>query len=929
MKHLYFFFFVFFFYKGIAQVTEPQSGSVNALMQYESHPVDLNRGIPAVNLPFFTLPTYNENISLPVGLSYHPLSVAVNSGTSECGKGWTLGFYGAISRSLLHPSMMTTNEANNLSLSVFSFNFMGHNGKLRLEKNANGWHVRVLENGGSILAVKALVSNDIVMSFTVYDDSGNQYVFNESERFTYINQVFNPGGSNFQVPFKNNYLLTGIFSNGVEIVRFDYNARAKTEIWGGQTITKELSKVTAHGHGTIEIPYRQFTPEQHRVIPSLIIKNISGETVQNINFSYNKENLTSVSYGLGSDMLSYGLFYRKLTPLNSVMEPGVDKWGYKNAIRSSNIGYVSASAMQYTSPQYVADGVLSKIVLPTGGSIIYKYESNTYSYIGNEPMTFTGLNYNNLHNYNVATFSSHVFSPPASPNYYFTLTSGKTLYFTFETKGYMGPNVINDPNAPEAFFWPGFRIYNSAGNVVYTFQKGGDNYRNNENGGLGAALTLPSGQYRIQLMMSGYSLGEDRVHISTATPKSTPKKEFYGNGIRIAKIGYFTQSDVPEYYYDYGGSQFIAPAKETSYNYNFFEDPFRSSGTSLLPFGSENKPRNVAVYYKEVTVIESGGNGKTTYKFSTPINDSVAVTLPSYRYGKLLEKAQYDESGALVRKLSYDYQYNSDGQEPQLFMHVPGWAKPYEQKEQLYFPGGKVLTKTLNLQYNMQNRQVKQFTETDSEGGTVITKFEYHTFTGHEVLNYIAERKKVERFKDGELVRTDVFNFESEDIGTVLRPVTAWRPASVATATAGFPLKTKMIVDDYNLYGRHQTTEIPNGMATAYIYGYHGSKVVAKIENMKFSDIPSALVDAIQTQSDSGNEQALKAALANLRNAPELAAARVTTFTHKPLVGISTVTDHKGLTITYEYDGLNRLTAVRDHLNNLLSENEFAHWAQF
>jgi YD repeat-containing protein len=60
-----------------------------------------------------------------------------------------------------------------------------------------------------------------------------------------------------------------------------------------------------------------------------------------------------------------------------------------------------------------------------------------------------------------------------------------------------------------------------------------------------------------------------------------------------------------------------------------------------------------------------------------------------------------------------------------------------------------------------------------------------------------------------------------------------------------------------------------------------------------------------------------------LRNDPALQNAMVSTYIHKPLVGVTSVTDPKGDTQTYEYDGFNRLKVVRDKEGNKLSENEY------
>ncbi|MDR6969108.1 YD repeat-containing protein [Flavobacterium arsenatis] len=51
--------------------------------------------------------------------------------------------------------------------------------------------------------------------------------------------------------------------------------------------------------------------------------------------------------------------------------------------------------------------------------------------------------------------------------------------------------------------------------------------------------------------------------------------------------------------------------------------------------------------------------------------------------------------------------------------------------------------------------------------------------------------------------------------------------------------------------------------------------------------------------------------------------AQMSTYTYKPLVGITSMTDPKGLTTTYEYDAFGRLKCVRDHQGNILTESKY------
>lgn len=117
---------------------------------------------------------------------------------------------------------------------------------------------------------------------------------------------------------------------------------------------------------------------------------------------------------------------------------------------------------------------------------------------------------------------------------------------------------------------------------------------------------------------------------------------------------------------------------------------------------------------------------------------------------------------------------------------------------------------------------------------------------------------------------------------------------------------------------------------TIIIWGYNKSQIIAKIEGSELASIDSDVEQNLEQKSlndtDHCNqpdctEEILRQALNNLRSLyPE---AMVTTYTHDPLIGVTSVTDPKGITSTYEYDDFGRLLRVKDHLGNILSENVY------
>lgn len=114
------------------------------------------------------------------------------------------------------------------------------------------------------------------------------------------------------------------------------------------------------------------------------------------------------------------------------------------------------------------------------------------------------------------------------------------------------------------------------------------------------------------------------------------------------------------------------------------------------------------------------------------------------------------------------------------------------------------------------------------------------------------------------------------------------------------------------------------GNKTSFVWGYNKTEIVAKIENVGYTAIQSSVITAIQNASNTGTESELLSQLNNLRSTlSSVPNALISTYTYKPLIGVSTITDARQEKITYEYDDFGRLKSVKDKSNNILSENEY------
>ncbi len=106
------------------------------------------------------------------------------------------------------------------------------------------------------------------------------------------------------------------------------------------------------------------------------------------------------------------------------------------------------------------------------------------------------------------------------------------------------------------------------------------------------------------------------------------------------------------------------------------------------------------------------------------------------------------------------------------------------------------------------------------------------------------------------------------------------------------------------------------------IYGYDGTLPIAKIENIRYEDIDPLLISQLQFNSNQG-ESVFLTALNTFRNNPIFKNAFVTTYTHYPLIGISTITESNGMTKKYIYNEQRQLEAILDNNGNIIKRYDY------
>jgi YD repeat-containing protein len=111
----------------------------------------------------------------------------------------------------------------------------------------------------------------------------------------------------------------------------------------------------------------------------------------------------------------------------------------------------------------------------------------------------------------------------------------------------------------------------------------------------------------------------------------------------------------------------------------------------------------------------------------------------------------------------------------------------------------------------------------------------------------------------------------------------------------------------YNLIEQRKTNDIN----TTYVWGYNKRFPVAQIIGSDILTVSSLFIQSV-LDDPASTELQIRDELNKIRTGLANTAAQVTTYTYKPLIGMSSQTDPNGRTVYYEYDALNRLKRIRD-----------------
>ncbi len=395
---------------------------------------------------------------------------------------------------------------------------------------------------------------------------------------------------------------------------------------------------------------------------------------------------------------------------------------------------------------------------------------------------------------------------------------------------------------------------------------------------------------------------------------------------------YFGNTRVTEYY----GDQEIG---KTVHEFSILGDRFASFPLAHLDNNAymRGKPLSTTVYRNE------DGNfiqeNKVEYSYSTVNRESqqgYAIAVNSYE--DLIEDPSPD-GGVLNNIITYHGLYSEYEKKSRWYRlnHVITTKNDPETNE--FIKDSTVFTyneETLNK--TTISRYISSFSDTTpyettrnyypadigTLGTTVISADQESLIEKLSSTNRISEIVRGRIYGSGILETYNTTRFKDYGSDRVLPEYTEIYKEGYGSFITGRVLQYDNDLNPIEVQKKEDSTP------TSYIWGYDGQYPIAVLQNIAYNDIPSTTINGLQSYANADDdrcttsackEQELREVLNELRDHfPE---AMITTYTYDPLIGITSITDPKGYTSYYVYDGFNRLQYIKDADEHVLQEYEY------
>lgn len=883
------------------------SPSIASLSRYSDVPVNEATGIPNIGVPLLNVPMADNTINYPISLAYNILNYENTDRISDVGYGWSLFGSSVIYKKVIDEIDECYNNTNlpgyfkNEFNDIYYYSLPGLSGKFRIKRDVIADTFELINLSPNNAKIEFVRENNtatfIADNFTITTDNGYKYYFQEFDYGQY------PCSDNLLIAptFKSSYYLTKIVNPiGAEIATLEYEKQNK--IISGKIMyqyCKLKSIKTPKGEVAFNFTYDETLKETVNdpyTLNKVSLKNPAGEVYYSYSFD---SNITTYPYDEPLARKRVLNFIRKNDKNNNKLEQ--TSFLYQNAVDQFGRSY---------------DGMLEKVVFPTGGVVNYNYENNEQFFNYSDPNFLASLEESGF-NPIVQTKETLVDLPMNSVTtqiYNITIpgdiTKTKRLELFINLEDFSFPPPID----PEPDFNPELIFRLKKGNQeIWAKTYGSTIYYDTY------VFSNTPGNYTLEVSSGDGAEGSGNIGIMGTKFLPGPfRNAVPADGKRIKNIKYFKNlSDT-------------APEKTINYGYDSFTLNNSTSGVVYTnERDSENDQFSPYVLYSNVKVSETG-KGYTNKTFKTPndypkVQNGGTQLEPTYFWsyynvikGGLPHKEEiYDEQNNLLvsKETNYEFENYSDVEynlniSATKHSSKPAYIKKTTQKEKMLFAGGRYLENQSETQINTLNFKPSYIKSVLD--GDIKEKF----------LTYPINLAGYSHLQTASMTGIPVITEDKENGKTLSKSTIVFGNSSllptstVLTNISDGSTKEGMKMELYDDRGNLLQFSTSGGFTTAMIYGYNKSSLIAKVEGATYSQVASLTANIIAASNDDNlngtNELSLIVALDNFRKNPALANYKVSTYTYDPVVGITSMTSSSSdMREVYEYDSSGKLKKVK------------------
>lgn len=909
MKKIYTMIFCCISYFNFAQESNVQTVN-NAVF-----PVALHTGIPQIEIPLFDVKTQNPNFSFSLKVeNNHYASINKYFSTNDIGDCWSLNLIGSIAITSGYDESYYSDFHSKNGNAVYHYSIMGLTGKFVIVKKNTNFTIKVLEqNDYADIQFHYTYSNEKfrLHTFTITDKHGTKYHFANSAKEGVSEGVF----TNTLFAEKRTFYVSWIQDkHNNELLKYNYDEENTKTVTFRKKYSCNFKSVDIINKGTIELSPKQ-SPKRN-----LKYKNLSGHVIADIDFemtsSFFKVALGKVVFHnkQRTAKRTYQIFYDLIGG-----SPDKNYNGFYHKIECPDNGFIPANL-------YFSLGAVSKIITPEGGVTFYEYEPNTvgykeytnltratpgrpvYNMILNEFKTRVAENY---------TFEEIPLTYDAQNGGYWV---DLTLYEPYDTDIYrqlfidfkLNPIFTNFPQ--HSFYYPKIYAVNSKKNNPQTAVSSYNQLKNNTNCFPKATLNrvLDDEIYFIKIEPEYKQYYEYvRAYYKKAKPFNQLKFYNYTLGSRIKRIKSFSKNTT-----NINSNQNVV--NEQLFSYEIPNHPRTSSGYShyFTTYYTDNwyKTRNIIdfhslIMYKFITV-ETPSKGKVINEFD--LSESNSVFKSKYPFG--IKK--YNTLNQLIETIEIE----------QTFSPAPYNLSINGNSVSIH---PKMLSEKSTISLYESNSNIPNKTIIESSYDSItqnMTRQKIHLVGLNETLDKQISYSKlgnayyktqVVNTKNNQPLNRTKWDYQKYGLSNFQQ---GYNLTKTHIAKAELPFEMEQEITRYDKNENILEYKTAKGVWVSQIWGYNQTELVAKLENVRYSTIPTSIINQITQYSNplQYNENLLITALNQLRN--HFPQGFITTYLHQPLVGVSSITDPNGRKESYRYDSFNRLYQVIDHKGIIIKE---------